>query len=92
MSDDYTHGDNLPDPWGDAIEINPTSERERFEKWAMNNIGQASRSGYHGTLGRWIYHHNFMNMCWLCWQAALTGEQHANSRIERRTESQRPRD
>ena len=46
-------------------------EQERFERWARDNVGQPSFAGYHGTLGRWIYHHNFMNMCWRCWQAAL---------------------
>jgi len=51
------------------------SEQERFERWARDNVGQPSFAGYHGTLGRWIYHHNFMNMCWSCWQSALAAKE-----------------
>lgn len=47
------------------------SEQERFEKWAMNNIGQPSLAGFHGTGGRWIYHHKFIDKCWQCWREAL---------------------
>lgn len=34
--------------------------REAFEKWAVDNVGQPSFAGYHATLGKWVYHHNFM--------------------------------
>jgi hypothetical protein len=46
--------------------------RYRFEQWARENVGQFSDAGHWGTGGKWIYTHNFVQMCWLCWQAACS--------------------
>jgi hypothetical protein len=56
----------------------PTSNpRDAFERWAQDNIGQFSNAGFHGTLGRWVYNHNFVDMCWRCWQAARAADETA---------------
>lgn len=46
------------------------SDQVLFEEWARDNVGQPDFSGFHGTGGRWIYHHNIVGLAWRCWQAA----------------------
>lgn len=51
-------------------------EKELFEEWAFQHVGQFTRAGFHGTNGKWIYsNHNIQNLLWECWQArANVGE------------------
>jgi hypothetical protein len=57
--------------------------RYRFEQWARENIGQFSDAGHWGTGGKWVYTHNFVQMCWLCWQAACSTIDAENSGDEK---------
>lgn len=53
----------------DPPEATTLSEREEFEKWAADNVGQPSFAGKYVRDGRWSYNHNFIEMCWRCWLA-----------------------
>lgn len=46
-------------------------DRRHFERWAERNVSQPSLAGYHGTLGEWVYHHNFVDMAWRAYQAGV---------------------
>jgi hypothetical protein len=50
------------------------SERQRFELWAQDNVGQPDFSGKFIRDSIWCYNHNFIRMCWECWQAAIKKE------------------
>jgi hypothetical protein len=37
-------------------------ERQAFESWGAENIGQFSRAGHYATGGRWVYAHNIQEL------------------------------
>ena len=42
--------------------------KHQFQHFAQQYIAQPEFSGYHSVGGVWVYHHNFVNLCWKMWQ------------------------
>lgn len=49
--------------------MKPETEKQAFELWARENIGQCDLSGKHVRNGMWSYNHSIVRLCWEAWES-----------------------